>query len=124
MGITGAGEPSDIAESTTYDIPLPGPLRAAISRDWDPAPLMPHPARPDGAPYAAHRRAQLSARFPGELIVVPPGELAPRAKHTDYAFRADSSFTWLTGETVEGAVLVMTPNSGGHDAMLYIREYA
>ncbi len=114
-------EPTD---STSYDIPLPGPLREAIGRDWDPAPLMPHPARPDGAPYAAHRRAQVSARFPGELIVVPAGQQVPRANDTDYAFRAHSSFTWLTGETVEGAVLVMTPNDGGHDAMLYIREYA
>jgi Xaa-Pro aminopeptidase len=111
-------------DATSYDIPLPGPLRDAIGRDWDPSPPMPHPARPDGAPYAAHRRAQVSAKFPGELIVVPAGPLRPRANDTDYAFRADSSFTWLTGETIEGAVLVLTPNGASHDATLYIREYA
>jgi Xaa-Pro aminopeptidase len=111
-------------DATSYDIPLPRPLREAIARDWDPAPLMPHPARPDGAPYSAHRRSQVSAQFPNEVIVVPAGQLQPRANDTDYAFRAHSAFTWLTGETVEGAVLVMTPTTGGHDAMLYVREYA
>jgi Xaa-Pro aminopeptidase len=118
-------DPASVDDATTYDIPLPGPVRELIARDWDPAPLMAHPARPDGAPYAAHRRAQVSAKFPGELVVVPAGQLTARANDTDFAFRAASSFTWLTGETIEGAVLVMTPSEGGgHDAMLYIREYA
>jgi Xaa-Pro aminopeptidase len=116
--------PPPTDDATSYDIPLPGPLREAIARNWEPAPLMPHPARPDGAPYAAHRRARVSARFPGELIVVPAGLLTPRANDTDYAFRAASAFTWLTGETVEGAVLVLAPTSTGHDATLYIREYS
>jgi Xaa-Pro aminopeptidase len=116
---------STAGDATSYDIPLPGPLREAIARDWDPAPLMPHPARPDAAPYAAHRRAQVSAKFPGELIVVAAGQLTPRANDTDFAFRANSSFTWLTGETVEGAVLVLAPTSANsHEATLYIREYA
>ncbi len=111
-------------DATSYDIPLPGPLRAAIADGWDPAPMMPHPARPDGAPYAAHRRGHVSAMFPGELIAVPAGQLQPRANDTDYSFRASSSFTWLTGETIEGAVLVLAPTESGHEATLYIREYA
>jgi Xaa-Pro aminopeptidase len=47
-----------------------------------------------------------------------------RANDTDYAFRADSSFTWLTGETVADAVLVLAPAGTGHEATLYIGEYA
>jgi Xaa-Pro aminopeptidase len=47
-----------------------------------------------------------------------------RANDTDYPFRAASSFTWLTGETVADAVLVMAPAGGGHDSTLYVREYA
>ncbi|MGH8919653.1 MAG: aminopeptidase P family protein, partial [Actinomycetes bacterium] len=80
--------------------------------------------RPDVAPYTARRRAALSAQFPGALIVVPAGSLKTRANDTDYAFRAAGSFTWLTGETIEDAVLVMTPSGGGHDSVLYVREYA
>jgi Xaa-Pro aminopeptidase len=111
-------------ESTSYDIPMAAHLRAAIAADWDPAPAMPHPARADVAPYTVRRRAALSAQFPDTLIVVPAGLLKTRANDTEYAFRAAGSFTWLTGETVADAVLVMTPTGGGHDATLYVREYA
>ncbi|MEO8889655.1 MAG: aminopeptidase P family protein [Jatrophihabitantaceae bacterium] len=113
----------DVTEATSYDIPMAEHLRAAIAVDWDPAPAMPHPARPDVAPYAARRRAALSAAFAGTLIVVPAGSLKPRANDTDFAFRAAGSFTWLTGESVADAVLVMTPSGRGHDSTLYVREY-
>ncbi|HKC29194.1 MAG TPA: Xaa-Pro aminopeptidase [Jatrophihabitans sp.] len=112
------------AEASSHDIPLPKHLREAIARDWDPAPAMPHPATADVAPYAARRRAALSQRFPGKLIVVPAGSPKVRANDTDYPFRAASAFTWLTGETVADAVLVMTPSGTGHQSVLYIREYA
>src|SRR3954452_15312526 len=110
--------------TTSHDIPLPQHLREAIARDWDPAPPMPHPASPEVGPHAARRRAALSAKFPGRLIVVPAGALKVRANDTDYAFRAASAFTWLTEETVADAVLVMTPRPDGHDSSLYVREYA
>lgn len=112
------------AAATSYDIPMAGHLRAAVAAQWDPAPPMPHPARPDGAAYAARRRENLSAQFPGQLVVVPSGTLKVRANDTDYPYRASSSFTWLTGETEPDAVLVMTPSATGHDSTLYIREYA
>jgi Xaa-Pro aminopeptidase len=112
------------AETSSYDIPMAEHLRQAISQDWDPAPPMPHPARPDIAPWAARRRAALSERLAGRLIVVPAGTLATRANDTDYPFRAASAFTWLTGETGADAVLVMTPSARGHDATLYVAQYA
>ena len=112
-------------ESTSYDIPMPAHLTAAIAKDWEPASPMPHPARRDGAATAAAHRRALSQQLPGRPIVVPAGGLKTRANDTDYAFRAASSFTWLTGETADDAVLVMTPlDGGGHDATLYIREFA
>lgn len=116
-------EPAD-RDTVSHDIPMAEHLRRAIAADWDAAPPMPHPARPDGAPYAARRRAALSRRFPGRLVVVPAGNLKVRANDTDYAFRASSAFTWLTGETVSDAVLVLTPIADGHEAALYVREYA
>ena len=121
----------EAAETTTeakvtasHDTPMSEELRVAISRDWDPAPVMPHPARPDGAAYTARRRAAVSAAFPGQLIVVPAGPLRIRANDTDFPFRAASSFTWLTGETADSAVLVMRPTATGHDSTLYVIEYA
>lgn len=112
------------SDTTTHDIPLPEHLRQAIAQDWDPAPPMPHPARPDVAPHAAKRQAALADRFRGRVVVVPAGPLKVRANDTDYAFRAASAFTWLTGETAADAVLVLTPRAGGHDSTLYVREYA
>ncbi|NUQ88394.1 MAG: aminopeptidase P family protein [Glycomyces artemisiae] len=82
-----------------------------------PVPATPVPGAPEAA--AAHRD-RLSARLPGETIVLAAGTAPVRNDDNDYAFRADSSFTWLTGAQIEGAVLVMTPRPGGHDARLFM----
>lgn len=97
-----------------------------LGHDWEPAPRMPHPAEGSGvAAQTARRRAALSEHFAGQLIVVPAGQLKTRANDTQYPFRAASAFVWLTGETVEGAVLVMSPRpeGPGHDATIFVREY-
>jgi len=118
--------------STSHDIPLPAHLAAAMAANWDPSPPMPHPASPAGTPSTgaatfARNRAALSAAFGGRLLVIPAGVLKVRSNDTEYSFRAWSGFTWLTGETVEGAVLVLTPAGAGpdsgHTATLYVREY-
>jgi len=117
--------------ASSHDIALPPGLAEAISANWDPAPRMPHPAGREGrqaagaATFASHRAA-VCAALPGRLIVVPAGQLKTRANDTEYPFRAESAFTWLTGETVEGSVLVMAPEAaaGGHRAALYVRAYA
>jgi Xaa-Pro aminopeptidase len=115
---------SEQPESVSHDIPMSDYLKQALAQDWDPAPPMPHPARPDIAPHTARRRAALSERFRGQLIVVAAGAPKVRANDTDYAFRSDSAFTWLTGETVADAVLVMAPKGDAHNATLYIGVYA
>ena len=73
------------------------------------------------APYAAARRAALSARFPGERIVVPAGNLRTRANDTDYPFRASTEYVHLTGDQTQDAVLVLEPLAGGgHEATAYL----
>ena len=105
--------------------PMSRQLLEWLATDWDPAPVMPHPALDSGvAAHAARRRAAVSAALPGQLIVVPAGQQLTRANDTQFPFRASSAFVWLTGETAEGSVLVMTPREGsGHDATLYVRPY-
>ena len=73
------------------------------------------------APQYAKRRAQLSAAFPKETLVIPTGREQVRANDTYYPFRPGSDFVWLTGEHDPDAVLVMRPNGDGHDATLYVR---
>ncbi|BBA98627.1 putative Xaa-Pro aminopeptidase [Actinacidiphila reveromycinica] len=75
----------------------------------------------DQAPYAAARRAALSARFPGERLVVPAGNLRTRANDTDYPFRASTEYVHLTGDQTQDAVLVLEPLAGGgHTATAYL----
>jgi Xaa-Pro aminopeptidase len=73
------------------------------------------------AEYAAARRAALSARFPGERIVVPAGNLRTRSNDTDYPFRAATEYVHLTGDQTQDAVLVLEPLAeSGHEAAVYL----
>ena len=118
-GATQVDEPT----TASHDLQMSSDLRASITSGWGEQIEIPHPARSDGAAPAALRRRALSARFQGELVVVPAGELKTRANDTEFAFRAESSFTWLTGETAADAVLVLDPAGDQHDATLYVREF-
>src|ERR1044072_924539 len=69
------------------------------------------------APNTARRRAALSARFPGERLVVPAGNLRTRSNDTEYSFRAATEYAYLTGDQTENGVLVLEPDrSEGHRA--------
>lgn len=98
-----------------------------ISTGWAERPESTPPARPQAA-FAASRRDEVSAAFPGKRLVIPAGELKQRSNDTDYPFRAHSAFSHLTGwasDAEPGSVLVFEPNtSGGHDVTLYFRERA
>ncbi|RFC73444.1 aminopeptidase P family protein [Streptomyces sp. AcE210] len=72
------------------------------------------------ASETASRRAALSARFPGERIVVPAGNLKTRSNDTEYAFRASTEYAYLTGNQTEDGVLVLEPTAAGHDATIYL----
>ncbi|GAA1222550.1 MULTISPECIES: aminopeptidase P family protein [Streptomyces] len=72
------------------------------------------------ASETAARRAALSARFPGERIVVPAGNLKTRSNDTEYAFRASTEYAYLTGNQTEDGVLVLEPTATGHHATIYL----
>ncbi|MEJ5915058.1 aminopeptidase P family protein [Pseudokineococcus sp. 1T1Z-3] len=112
-------------------------FRQLMSSGWAPTADEP-PARAAAAPYAAARRAAISALFPGERLVLPAGPLKTRSNDTDYRFRAHSAFAHLTGlggEREPDAVLVLDPRApspeggsaeeaavvAGHDAVLLFR---
>ncbi|MFI6154475.1 aminopeptidase P family protein [Kitasatospora sp. NPDC051170] len=74
------------------------------------------------AAHTARRRAELSAAYPGELLVVPAGNPKVRANDSDYAFRPSSDYVYLTGDLSQDAVLVLEPtDGGGHLAVAYLR---
>nr|WP_204974547.1 aminopeptidase P family protein [Microbacterium esteraromaticum] len=72
------------------------------------------------AEAAAAHRARLSSALPGRRMAVAAGRAPMRANDSAYEFRADSDFLWLVGVAIEGAVIVLEPVSGGHDATLYL----
>ncbi|MFF4080610.1 aminopeptidase P family protein [Streptomyces sp. NPDC087218] len=74
-------------------------------------------------PQAAHtaaRRAALSARFPGERLVIPAGNLKTRSNDTEYAFRASTEYAYLTGDQTQDGVLVLEPTADGHEATIHL----
>ncbi|WP_418957988.1 aminopeptidase P family protein [Streptomyces tritici] len=74
-------------------------------------------------PQAAHtaaRRAALSARFPGERLVIPAGNLKTRSNDTEYSFRASTEYAYLTGDQTHDGVLVLEPTADGHEATIYL----
>ncbi|MFI7285325.1 aminopeptidase P family protein [Streptomyces anulatus] len=71
------------------------------------------------AAHTAARRAALSARFPGERLVIPAGNLKTRSNDTEYAFRASTEYAYLTGDQTQDGVLVLEPTGSGHEATLY-----
>jgi Xaa-Pro aminopeptidase len=98
-----------------------------ISTGWAERPeVLPGPR--EQAPFAARRRAEVSAAFPGKRLVVPAGPYQVRSNDTDFPFRAHSAFAHLTGwaaDSVPDSVLVFEPRDGdGHDITLYFRERA
>ncbi|MFD5699170.1 aminopeptidase P family protein [Streptomyces lasiicapitis] len=72
------------------------------------------------AKHTAARRAALSARFPGERLVIPAGNLKTRSNDTEYAFRASVEYAYLSGNQTEDGVLVMEPAGEGHKTTIYL----
>lgn len=107
------------AVTQAHDPDHPQRLRDFMRGGWRETTLDTSP-RPE-APHYAKRRAQLSAAFAGETLVIPSGPEKVRANDTNYLFRPSSDFVWLTGDHDPDSVLVMRHTASGHDATLYIR---
>ncbi|HET6214094.1 MAG TPA: Xaa-Pro aminopeptidase, partial [Micromonosporaceae bacterium] len=105
--------------SQSHDPDYPEKLLAFMRTGWRDIALDAAPRAE--APQYAKRRAQLSAAFPDDILVIPTGRERVRANDTLYPFRPGTDFFWLTGEHDPDAVLVLRPTGGGHDATLYVR---
>ncbi|OZB84598.1 aminopeptidase P family protein [Microbacterium sp. 13-71-7] len=122
------GDAATATTSTTTNRrqPFPQGFLDTISTGWAERPET-VPAPRAQAPYAAARRAAVSAAFPGKRLVIPAGSLKQRSNDTDYPFRAHSAFAHLTGWAADSepdSLLVFEPTADGHDVTLYFRERA
>src|SRR5665647_2207752 len=90
-------------------------FRAFVAADWAPR-STDKPTEAEAASYAALRRSEVSAAFPGERLVIPAGGLKVRSNDCDYIFRPHSAFAHLTGlgsDREPDAVLVLEPRQDG-----------
>ncbi|MCU1412644.1 MAG: aminopeptidase family protein [Rhodoglobus sp.] len=114
------------ATSNRSTTPVSETFAQYISSQWADRPdALPTPR--DHAAFAAERRAKVSAMHPGKRLILPAGAAKVRSNDTDYAYRAHSAFSHLTGwgsDSVPGSVLVLEPTADGHVATLYFREPA
>ncbi|WP_328741613.1 aminopeptidase P family protein [Streptomyces caniferus] len=104
----------------SHDLPVSAALASFMTGGWAGTPLPDDTRVPCFARFAG-RRARLAARFPGERLLVPAGELKVRSHDCDHRFRPHSAYAWLTGLTGEdqpGHVLVLEPDG---EAVLYLR---
>ena len=118
---------TDTRNANRSTTPVSETFKKYISEDWA------HrtdavPAPRESAAFAAARRRQLGAAYPGKRIVIPAGAAKVRSNDTDYPYRAHSAFAHLTGwgsDTEPGAVLVLEPTpAGDHAATGDCRERA
>lgn len=107
-------------------------FRDFVAQGWAERDQTP-PERIAAADATARRRAEVSAAFPGERLVIPAGGLKVRSNDTDYVFRPHTAFAYLTGlggDREPDAVLVLEPLTGddgepaGHEAVLFFRPLA
>ena len=114
------------ATSNRSTTPHSSSFKNYISANWaERADATPEPR--EQAPFAAARRARISALHPGVRLIIPAGAAKVRSNDTDYPFRAHSGFAHLTGwgaDAVADSVLVLEPTDDGHEATLYFREAA
>ncbi len=113
-------KPPATAKPASHDTVPPPALLAYMTQGWKPD-NRPLPKPIKAARYHASRRQVLSARFPGETLIIPTGHEKVRANDTNYRFRPGTDFFYLTGNLEPDCVLVLEPKpEGGHTSVLYV----
>lgn len=106
----------------SHDLPVSAALSEFMTESWADSSRKLEPL--EAAPYTAKRRAALSARFPGERLVIPSGGLKVRSNDCDFRFRPHTAYAHLTGDTgadtAPDSVLVLEPSGTGHEATLFL----
>jgi Xaa-Pro aminopeptidase len=71
----------------------------------------------------ARRRKQLMAQMePNSIAIVPAAPERPRSRDTEYHYRQDSDFLYLSGFEEPQAVLVLIPGREHGEFVLFVRE--
>ncbi len=70
----------------------------------------------------AHHRAQLMAKMsPGSIAIVPAATVQSRSRDTDYRYRPDSDFYYLSGFEEPDALLILAPGHPKGEFVIFCR---
>ena len=102
--------------------PISEAFRDYIQTGWaehsaEPASSLPH------VPFVQARRETVSNAFPDTTLIIPAGSTKVRSNDTDYPYRPDTAFTYLTGwgsGTTPGSILLGTPQGKKHQWTLFV----
>ncbi|MDQ7731027.1 Xaa-Pro aminopeptidase [Halomonas sp. SpR8] len=84
--------------------------------------MLPRPAAISVAEYR-YRRDALMAQLPDNAAVVLPGaELMTRSRDSEFAFRQNSDFYYLTGLREPDALLVLLPGRGEGESVVFCQD--
>ncbi|MFW6093043.1 MAG: Xaa-Pro aminopeptidase [Pseudomonadota bacterium] len=72
--------------------------------------------------YERRRRALMGMMAPGSVALVPAAGVRLRNRDTEYPFRQNSDFLYLTGFTEPDAVLVLAPGREHGETIMFCRE--
>ena len=76
----------------------------------------------DGEEFAQRRCRLLEAMEPGSIALVPGAAMQRRNRDIDFAFRQDSDLLYLCGFDEPDALLVLVPERGHGEAILFCRD--
>jgi Xaa-Pro aminopeptidase len=74
------------------------------------------------AEFARRRKALMAHMEPNSIAIVPAAPERPRSRDTEYHYRQDSDFLYLSGFEEPKAVLVLIPGREHGEYVLFVRE--
>ncbi|TDG15561.1 Xaa-Pro aminopeptidase [Seongchinamella unica] len=74
------------------------------------------------AEYARRRRKLMAMMAPDSIAIIPAAQEKLRSRDTEYPFRQDSDFYYLSGFCEPGAVLVLIPGRAHGEFVMFCRE--
>lgn len=84
--------------------------------------ILPRPAAIGLDEYRGRRQALMAALPPRSAVLLPAANLATRSNDSEYAFRQDSDFHYLTGFPEPEALLVLLPGREAGESVLFCQD--
>lgn len=72
--------------------------------------------------FARRRKALMDLMEPNSIAILPSASLQPRSRDTDFPFRQDSDFYYLSGFNEPEAVMVLLPGREHGEMVMFCRE--